>query len=132
MEKMAAERIAEQAQTPGSVWGWLWHLCTATDEDKRASGRVPEKGFDVIVASEVLEHVDHPKVFLSALDQLLKPTGLMVITTPNRTPVSKFSLIYMGEKVMGLLPRVSLPKCQLDVMRVPLMRCVFLPLLGLR
>ena len=39
--------------------------------------------FDIIVASEVLEHVDEPDVFLTALRESLAPGGALIVTIPN-------------------------------------------------
>lgn len=39
--------------------------------------------FDVIVATEIIEHVAHPDQFLQQLAALLTPGGHIVITTPN-------------------------------------------------
>ena len=51
--------------------------------------------FDVVLASEVVEHVAHPDHFLKKLAELIKPTGTIVLTTPNgqyfRNPLPKFS-----------------------------------------
>jgi SAM-dependent methyltransferase len=42
-----------------------------------------EEDFDVIVASEVLEHVDEPDKFLTTLRGSLTPGGALLITVPN-------------------------------------------------
>ncbi len=39
--------------------------------------------YDIIVAVEILEHLENPWHFLRNLRKLLKPNGLLVISTPN-------------------------------------------------
>lgn len=38
--------------------------------------------FDVVLATEIIEHVAHPDEFLFKLSKLLKPNGHLIITTP--------------------------------------------------
>ncbi len=38
---------------------------------------------DVVVAGEVIEHLDDPGGFLDGVHALVKPGGLLVVTTPN-------------------------------------------------
>ena len=38
---------------------------------------------DVVVAGEIIEHLDAPGPFLRAMHELVTPTGLLVVTTPN-------------------------------------------------
>jgi len=49
---------------------------------------LPFSQFDFIFAFEVIEHVKRPGDFLRSLSQLLKPAGLLFISTPN------FALFY--------------------------------------
>ena len=39
--------------------------------------------FDLVVCSEVLEHLYQPKEFLCALRRMVRPNGALIITTPN-------------------------------------------------
>jgi 2-polyprenyl-6-hydroxyphenyl methylase/3-demethylubiquinone-9 3-methyltransferase len=43
---------------------------------------VPEL-FDAVLATEIIEHVAHPDRFLIRLGELIKPGGIVVLTTPN-------------------------------------------------
>jgi SAM-dependent methyltransferase len=45
--------------------------------------RLPEATFDLVVATEVLEHVDDDAAFLAGVERVLKPGGCFVMTTPN-------------------------------------------------
>lgn len=61
--------------------------------------------FDVVLNMEVVEHVADPPTFLRACHELLKPGGLMICSTINRTPKS-FALAIVGaEYVMRWLPK---------------------------
>jgi SAM-dependent methyltransferase len=39
--------------------------------------------FDLVICSEVLEHLYQPKEFLCALRRMVRPNGALIITTPN-------------------------------------------------
>ncbi len=64
-----------------------------------APGNVFELGFgpefDVVVMTEVIEHVAHPDRFLAKIAQFVRPGGAIVMTTPNgryvRFNLPKFS-----------------------------------------
>ena len=43
----------------------------------------PERTFDLVIASEVLEHVEMPHDFLRALRRRLEPEGVLLLTVPN-------------------------------------------------
>jgi len=42
------------------------------------------KSFDIVVSSEVIEHVTDPRKAISEMYRVLKPGGILIITTPNR------------------------------------------------
>jgi len=44
---------------------------------------LPSSDFDVITSFHVIEHVDSPKRFVSAMAEHLKPGGLLVLETPD-------------------------------------------------
>jgi len=41
--------------------------------------------FDVVILTEVIEHIDNPLPFLRALMKLIIPTGQIILTTPNKS-----------------------------------------------
>lgn len=43
-----------------------------------------ENSFDYIIASEVIEHVVNPGIFIQKLFRVLKPGGILLITTPYK------------------------------------------------
>jgi 2-polyprenyl-6-hydroxyphenyl methylase/3-demethylubiquinone-9 3-methyltransferase len=61
--------------------------------------------FDVVLNMEVVEHVPEPATYLAACSALLKPGGMMICSTLNRTARS-FALAIVGaEHVMRWLPK---------------------------
>jgi 2-polyprenyl-3-methyl-5-hydroxy-6-metoxy-1,4-benzoquinol methylase len=45
---------------------------------------VRDAGFDVVIASEMLEHTETPRRAIEELARVLRAGGLLVVTTPNR------------------------------------------------
>jgi 2-polyprenyl-6-hydroxyphenyl methylase/3-demethylubiquinone-9 3-methyltransferase len=61
--------------------------------------------YDAVLNMEVVEHVAELDVFLNACVRLVRPGGVMVIATLNRTLASWLGAIIMGECVLRWLPR---------------------------
>jgi 2-polyprenyl-6-hydroxyphenyl methylase/3-demethylubiquinone-9 3-methyltransferase len=64
-----------------------------------------KKTYDMITALEVAEHVADMESFFNGLAKLLKPDGLLVMSTLNRTPKSFLLGIVAAEYVLGWVPR---------------------------
>ena len=60
--------------------------------------------FDLVTSMEVIEHVADKQAFVDALAGVLAPGGLMVLSTPNRTRLSKLLLVDGAER-LGMVPR---------------------------
>ena len=65
----------------------------------------PRERFDIVLAMEVVEHVVDVGVFLDRCAQMLKPGGLMVVSTLNRNWKSFALGIVAAEYVLRWLPR---------------------------
>ena len=61
--------------------------------------------FDLVLAMEVVEHVSDVTLFVARCAEMVKPGGLMIAATLNRT-LKSFALAIVGaEYVLGWLPR---------------------------
>src|SRR2546423_4207920 len=61
--------------------------------------------FDIVLAMEVVEHVADVKLFVSRCAEMVRPGGLMIAATINRT-LKSFALAIVGaEYVLRWLPR---------------------------
>lgn len=61
-----------------------------------------ESGFDLVTSMEVIEHVADPAAFVRALASKVSPDGLLILSTPNRTPLSRIAMITVGESIGGI------------------------------
>ncbi|XP_012056364.1 PREDICTED: hexaprenyldihydroxybenzoate methyltransferase, mitochondrial-like [Atta cephalotes] len=60
--------------------------------------------YDAVVASEVLEHVSDPQLFLKECVKIVKPGKSIFLTTINRTLTSWLSTIIASEYIFGSIP----------------------------
>jgi 2-polyprenyl-6-hydroxyphenyl methylase/3-demethylubiquinone-9 3-methyltransferase len=60
--------------------------------------------YDLVTSLEVIEHVAAPRDFLHGLARALKVGGLLILSTPNRTSLSRLMMIVLGEGT-GRIPR---------------------------
>lgn len=65
---------------------------------------VAGRTFDLVTSLEVIEHVADPATFARGLADAVAPGGLLVVSTPNRTPLSRLAMITVGEG-SGMIPR---------------------------
>ena len=61
--------------------------------------------FDVVTCLDMLEHVEHPEKILSAASRLVKPNGLVIVSTLNRHPKAFVLGILAAEYILRLVPR---------------------------
>ena len=68
--------------------------------------REEAKKYDLVCCSEVVEHVNDQEGFLRNCLRFVRPeSGLFFLSSIAKTPEGWFLNIFMGEKVLGLLPK---------------------------
>lgn len=93
----AAPELIEAAKAHASGQGLaIDYRCAPVEQ---AGGQ-----FDLVTCLEVVEHVADPAPFVKALAARLAPGGLMILSTPNRTALSKLLTITLAERA-GRIPR---------------------------
>jgi 2-polyprenyl-6-hydroxyphenyl methylase / 3-demethylubiquinone-9 3-methyltransferase len=66
---------------------------------------VADHAVDCVVCVDVLEHVADLDRVLDEIKRVLKPGGLFLFDTINRTTLAALVLVHLGETVFRLLPR---------------------------
>jgi 2-polyprenyl-6-hydroxyphenyl methylase / 3-demethylubiquinone-9 3-methyltransferase len=89
----AARAYAEQA-------GLAINFRCATAEALVAEGAQ----FDLIAALEIVEHVADVGAFLAAAQALLRPGGLIILSTINRTPKARALAVVGAERILKWAP----------------------------
>lgn len=60
--------------------------------------------FDLVTGLEIIEHVADVNAFLAAASALVKPGGLLVLSTINRTPKARAFAIVGAERILKWAP----------------------------
>lgn len=95
----ASERAVDAARRHARAAG------LAIDYRRGAVEDLDETTFDIVLALEVIEHVDDVDAFVAAAAARTAPGGLLAATTLNRTKRAFAMAILGAEYVLGRLPR---------------------------
>ena len=98
IDNISAARM--HAEGDGELESLTYLLTTIEDHSQSLLDK-----YDVVVASEVIEHVDNQELFLEKCSAVIKPSGSIFLTTENKTFLSWVVMILGAEYVLGLMPR---------------------------
>jgi len=90
------------------------------------AGRVslPDGSCDLVACIETIEHVENPRALMRELARLMRPGGLLVVTTPNQLSLlSKLGLVLKNEFIHfqhapGLYPAHISALLEVDLVRI--------------
>lgn len=91
-ENVAAARLHAEGQ------------CLAIDYRAGELDMLGDARFDLVTSLEVIEHVTDPAAFVAGLAARLAPGGLMILSTPNRTTLSRLAMVTVAEGI-GQIPK---------------------------
>lgn len=84
-EAYGLEYSKDAAQYAKDKFGDFYFSGELSDFKKEMLSQEGFAGYDFIVATEVIEHVTDPVVFVNDVMSLLSPNGKFIFTTPNRS-----------------------------------------------
>ena len=61
--------------------------------------------YDVVVALELLEHVNNFSIFCKLLSECVESKGLIILSTINRTVLAKLLVINLAENILKKMPK---------------------------
>ena len=70
-----------------------------------ANAPTMQEKFDLIYASEIIEHVNNRHQFLQSMRRLLKADGVIIFTTINKTVPALLLAKFAAEYILNLVPR---------------------------
>lgn len=109
-EVQGIELDSKSAEIASEKYGIKIKICSLED------AKYPDKFFDAITMSHVIEHVSNPVLLLQESYRILKPGGYLVVTTPNIDSYGhkKFADNWRGlepPRHLHLFSPVTLKKC---------------------
>ena len=58
---------------------------------------LPDRSFDCVTSTDVIEHLTEPKAYLSEISRVLNPAGVVILTTPRRLPDRPVDVYHVTE-----------------------------------
>ena len=80
------------------------YKCMSTG-DLLKSNKKNFNNYDIVIASEVIEHVNNRNLFLSDISNLCRSGGIIIFTTINKSFMGIFLAKFLAESILKTLPR---------------------------
>ncbi len=105
LARMGAQVTAVDAAAESIAVARLHAAARGLAIDYRAGGveAVAGETFDLVCSMEVIEHVADPRTFVAGLAATVAPGGILAMSTPNRTWLSRVALVEGAER-LGQIP----------------------------
>ena len=81
------------------------YICTTTSELVESNNSKFISKFDIIIASEIIEHVSNRNTFLSDISKLCRPGGVIIFTTINKSFLGVTLGKFFAENIIKVVPK---------------------------
>lgn len=85
---------------------------------------LPAEYFDVVVLADVIEHVESPAALLLEASRVLRPGGILLLSTPNRMPRRTWDVRHIKEyapEEIGDLVGTAFPEYRIFIRQIDLL-----------
>jgi 2-polyprenyl-3-methyl-5-hydroxy-6-metoxy-1,4-benzoquinol methylase len=65
----------------------------------------PYQSFDIVLSTEVIEHLENPRAIFREFYRLLRTNGVLILTTPNQESLRSIAGLLMGGHFVAFLGR---------------------------
>jgi SAM-dependent methyltransferase len=102
LAETASELVGIDIEPEGVEWARAqgYEAFVADCQDSRALAELPIEPVELVVAGEIIEHLEAPGTFLRACHALVKPDGRIVVTTPNAAALQNFLAPFLGVELV--------------------------------
>lgn len=102
LDDVASELVGLDVDEPGVARAKAdgYEAYVVDVHDRTALDSLALEPADVVVAGEIIEHLESPGQFLRAVRPLLRPDGMLVVTTPNAYRLAGFLAPVLGEELI--------------------------------
>ena len=83
----------------------ITYKCTSTSDLIKVQNKNVFNKFDIVIASEIIEHVKDRQKFLFDISELSRFGGLVIFTTINKSILGVALGKYLAEHVLGVVPK---------------------------
>lgn len=80
----------------------LQYECSTIEDHNKAGN---QGKYDIVTSFEVIEHIDHPQLFIDELSKALKPNGLLFMSTMEKNFAAYFFSVFMAENVLRIVDK---------------------------
>lgn len=81
-----ADILAQPEDLPGEI---TWYCGDLNDGEA-----IPATSFDVVIAAEVIEHLENPRAVAREWHRILKPGGTLIVSTPNNESIRSLLALF--------------------------------------
>lgn len=98
LAESASELVGIDVEQDGVDWARAqgYEAFVADCQDSRALAELPITPVELVVAGEIIEHLEAPGTFLRACHSLVQEGGRIVVTTPNAAALQNFFVPFLG------------------------------------